>query len=267
MANDLQLSVGKISDVPHAAGQCLPGQTVRNYPLGGAAAKVATVTVSTAADDTAYAFTSVCGSVISVTSGTGATKTSIRDLLIDAINADATAGAQVFASAKDADEFYVTAQEVNDDFAITESDSNLALTISTAASGYANVRPGIAVEFTAAGAVIPATSGSAKIAGIALKSQSIRPTDAGLSYYSAQEGVPCVVHGPVPVLIDAAETPSPGDDVYVRHTATSPEVIGACRTDADTSDAKAWTGAEWLPGGAQAALGSELICLLNVRGQ
>lgn len=116
---------------------------VTGRKAGGAAAQQDTITVDTAADDTTYAlniaFTNTetgeeFSEAISVDSGTGATKTSIRNQLITAINQNANLSQWVRAALKDSDEFYVTARIPGASFTLTESDGNLSTTTSTSAS-------------------------------------------------------------------------------------------------------------------------------------
>jgi len=91
------------------------------------AKQIETVTVDTASDDTDYTVT-VDGNDITITSDGSATKTEIRDALIDAINNEPLINGTVVAEAGNSDDFTITARIGGVGFTFSESDSNLSST-------------------------------------------------------------------------------------------------------------------------------------------
>ncbi len=144
-----QNAVRRPSDRPYFAGKCLRPVFCRPYSAGGRAAKVWEYTIDTAADDTDYAL-EVEGSDgdmhdITINSGAGATKTSIRNQLINAINQEADVAGRVVAASSASDKFTVTGRDKGDDFLATESDANLSLSNTVAADDGDSIRFGVGV--------------------------------------------------------------------------------------------------------------------------
>ncbi len=141
--------------------QGLPGSLVHATPsallrlslvnLASQAKQVDTITVDTAADDTVYTFT-VNGVSVSYESGTGATETTIRDGLLDAVNAEPAVRGVVVPSENSSTALDLTSVWPGVAFTTLESDSNLSLTLTTSNAEAAAVGFGLAVIKTPQGA-------------------------------------------------------------------------------------------------------------------
>ena len=109
-----------------------------------------------------------------------------------------------------------------------------------------NLPFGIAVTYgTAEKEVAAPSSGSDVIIGVV-----VRNMDKNTSHLSGTNQVedgalhPVICEGMVYVEVEDAVTA--GGQVFVRHTAAGAEVLGAFRSDADTSDAAALAGARYI---------------------
>ncbi len=133
----------------HATASALLRLSLVN--LASQAKQVDTITVDTAADDTVYTFT-VNGVTVSYTSGTGATETTIRDGLLDAVNAEPAVRGVVVPSENSTDALDLTSVWPGVAFTTLESDSNLSLALTTSNAEAAAVGFGLAVVKTPQGA-------------------------------------------------------------------------------------------------------------------
>lgn len=142
-----QTSYEPISDVPWRAGQVY-GSTARalisGLGVGLGAIKVVTVTVTAAVNDQLHTML-VNGATITFTSDASGTKAEIATGLTAAVNASAVAGAAVHAVAT-ATTIVLTAFNRGNDFAFSESDSNLTSAVTTAAADPTDLGFGLGVQ-------------------------------------------------------------------------------------------------------------------------
>lgn len=136
-------SFGNLSDQQPCAGS-LPDtgarRDARSYRRSGKAKQVTTVTVSSAVDSTVYTLSigpsANRPTAVTYTSGVGATTTTIAAGLAAAINADADAGALVFATSSAA-VITLTGIMGGVSFVVSESDSNLGTPSTTTSASAA----------------------------------------------------------------------------------------------------------------------------------
>lgn len=103
-------------------------------------------------------------------------------------------------------------------------------------------------------------SGSAVIAGVACRDQAQEYDSGNENSFPALSNVPVMRRGQVYVYCEEAVTPD--DDVYVRHTANGGlTILGAFRTDSDSSNALALTTARFL---TSASSGGYAVLDLNI---
>jgi hypothetical protein len=114
--------------------------------VGGRAAEVRSVTVDTATGSTTYTIV-VSGVTIAVTSASSTSKNAIVTQLVDAINGNATLGADLYAveSPDATDALYIYSRRLGEAFTLTESDSNLSIAVVTAADAGDAIPPGVIV--------------------------------------------------------------------------------------------------------------------------
>lgn len=234
---------------------------IRSYVNGNEIQKRYTVTVSAAAD-VAYALsiTNADGVVtaISFDEGAAGTLTSKRDGLIAAINASA-AHFDVFAYAKDADEFYIEAKLPGVDFTVAESDANLTLVNDVALVAFPVVGFGLALaQGTNDTECRPLAATSDKVIGVSVFSHADNINN-GVEGYAAQSAVNVLRSGSIWVKVEEAVTPESA--VYVRAVATGSEVAGAFRTTADGSDTIQLTNSKFL---TSAAAGELALVMINI---
>lgn len=161
----VQTNYGDITDNAADAGKSIgiaAPDNVFGLAAGGGAKKVSTITVDTAANDTAYAYT-VNGGIVTITSDASATLPEIADALADAHNALTLASSVSFAISDGVDTVTITGREVNDDYAISNADARLTLAITTAASAGSAIPFGIGVQRTSFDAIGLPSLGTAKV--------------------------------------------------------------------------------------------------------
>jgi len=266
----LQKNYQYLSAQAAAAGQVLAGERhaeVLTRASGDISPKIAVITVDTAADSTVYSY-SCAGVTVSYTSGVGATVGSISDGLAAAHNAallpDGTALIGVCTANSDgAGDVTITALSFDDDFAISESDANLSLVITPLVAGVF-MAWGIGADQGPGGfkTSVPHESGGDFI-GIVKRFQRRNISNAAGATAEAGRPLPIITSGLCWVLLDAGQSPSPGDPVFCRHTATGSEVQGAFRIDADGGDADQQTNMKWI-GGAVNDIDDKLVALVKI---
>lgn len=93
-------------------------------------------------------------------------------------------------------------------------------------------------------------AGVHKFRGVAAYLQGYEPsTTTGLASYPGRSQVRIVEKGIVRVKLDAGISPSLGDPVYYRHTASATETAGAFRDAADSTDCVYLANARWRSAG------------------
>ena len=121
---------------------------------------------------------------------------------------------------------------------LTSELPGISYTVSLTTSGAAGV-----AEFTA---VTTTGSGADKFLGASRHSLFGEQTSTGGDFvYPGSTLAPILQKGGLWVRLDAGITVALDDAVYVRHTATGSELLGAFRTDRDTADAFRVFGVRW----------------------
>ena len=214
----------------------------------GSVRQVDDLTVDTAADSTAYTF-EVDGVAVSITSGTGATVTTIRDALVTAYRATQELEGVAAANPTGTDTVRFTALVKGTGYTLTESDANLSTASVTANVATQTIPFGRAVVRGAGSsdqsAALPST-GSEEFLGVNERIHSdVSPTGAPKDATDSFKVMSVVYNGRM--LVEVEEAVSAGDDVYFRHTAgAGGSTLGIFRNDADTASADQVTGAKFL---------------------
>lgn len=235
-------NVAPYAGVPYGTGY-------RSHTRINNALAVAAVTdvVITAADTTDYTL-KIAGITITVTSDGSATAAEIRDLLIAAIEDDAYANALVTAVASGSN-VRITERDAAYPAPVTESDTNLALTVVTAHSDAEPMPAGIAIAAGTGDQDGRLVRGSSAVPrGVVIhQHQAISDDDNGATsdnLYRVNSLVPVMDDGEIWVEVEEAVTPASA--VYVRHTASGDNTqLGAFRASSDSSTAAAWTSAAY----------------------
>ena len=161
----VQTNYGDITDNAADAGKSIgiaAPDNVFGLGAGGGAKKVSAIVVDTAANDTAYTYT--CnGGTVTFTSDASGTKIEIAAGLAAAHNALTLASSVAFAVSDGVDTVTITAREINDDFSISETDGNLSLSTTTAASAGSAIPFGIGVQRTSFATTGLPSLGTAKV--------------------------------------------------------------------------------------------------------
>lgn len=145
--------------------------------IGGAAKKVVTIVVDTAANTTKYAFTFE-GEEISYTSDGSATKPEISAGLAAAFKANAIARGVASVVDDTTDTITITAEHAGYDFSVSESDGNLTLATVTAAAEPTDIGAGLGVIRTG-------TSGGNEKGGVAKSASLVAQVDSYVITYDA----------------------------------------------------------------------------------
>ncbi len=194
------------------------------------------------------------GTAYTITSDSSGTKTEIRDALEAEIEEDADAVVTVTDSSTDA----LIIEAVDYDTELTISVTNPAtgvMTLTELVGFEVGVPFGHLVCWNELEddqhCRLPRVTGDIGISGgfpwgVAVgDSSKERRTTAPYGGYSHGDRVPIMRKGRIWVVSEDAVT-APGTQAYVRFSASGSEVLGAFRTDADTSDAAALTGARFM---------------------
>jgi len=121
----------------------------------GRTAQKDTITVDTAANDTAYTVT-IDGVVVSITSDASATKAEIADALAAAINAEPLLSGRLEAVSDGVDAVTIDARFAGVGWTLTSGDANLTVATSTANAEPAGVTFGVGVLSTDGQTLVPA---------------------------------------------------------------------------------------------------------------
>lgn len=223
----------------------------------GAVRQVHDVTVSVAADATVYQFEIDLGSgaiPITITSGTGATFTTIRDQLLAQARSLQDFENRVAFNPQGTDSIRCTAIQQGIGFTLTETDAGLTEAVVTANVATITIPFGRGVVNVAAAtersAALPTATGFV-FAGVNERIHSgVDPTNASpaddIGATSPFQDMTVIKEGEVIVEVDEAVTEASA--VFLRHTAggTGAGAPGTWRTDADTARADAVANARFV---------------------
>ena len=215
--------------------------------------------VNSAVHDLDFVFTLADGSTVSATAtftaDGSATKTEIRDGLIAAVNDHATIGLYVIAVSVDSDEFTIERLSSSEGASFTlasSGDTPSDLTLTTLVADSQEIPFGAFVVVDAQRGDefcrLPrlSTDIGGKTLGVAKMDTSLQPNAGG---YVTQSTVAILEKGKIYVTCEEAFTY--GADVYIRYASgAGGSVLGAVRTDADTSTAAQLTRAKFISSGA-----------------
>jgi hypothetical protein len=236
--NDLTASVeGGLADI---------GFTDKVSRAAGAnVAQVATITIDTEANTTAYTFV-VNGHTITYTSDASGTFAEIQAGLVAAgVAMSWLTGVVTFGGVSP--DVTITADVAGTPMTVTEADSNLTL-VATTANATGNPIPfgrGLAQNLTNAELVaLPGATGFT-LAGVSVQTNQYRENSNGLAQYREGQAITTLRKGRIWVTSEDAIT-SLADAVYIRHTANGAvNLPGRFRTDGDSSKADVVANAEW----------------------
>lgn len=212
---------------------------------GASVAQVDTITVDTAVNSTAYAFT-VNGHTITFTSDGTATLSEIQAGLVAAGQSVSYLGGVVTFGGVSPD-ITITADTAGVPVTTVEADANLSLvatTPNTTSSPIPFGRGLMQVLTDAEKIALPNLTGF-MLAGVSMQSQQYTDNDGDAEY---RDGVAVSTLTKGRIWVKPEDVISSLDDaVYLRHTANGAvNLPGRFRTDADTAKADQITNAKWL---------------------
>lgn len=142
--NNYQLDI-PVAQIGHVHDSAIYRDIICIVNATPSVAKVYTVTVDTAADDTEYAL-AVNGIEVTIDSGAGATTTTIKDALVAAINGEALLASLVTAASTGAATFTISGDIEGKEYTVSESDANLSAVLTTQAGAPSPVSFGYGVS-------------------------------------------------------------------------------------------------------------------------